>query len=99
MQFILCKFFCVQINIFTKVAVFCLNITCKTIFNLSFKIHFLKLSLGVNKGFYFEEGKKYSHLEAGAYCFEVLARAMIIKFKLNFVALNLMLKRTKTTKN
>ena len=57
MQFILCKVFCVQINIFTKVAVFCLNITCKTIFNLSFKTDFLKLSLGVNKGFYFEKGK------------------------------------------
>ena len=69
-------------NIFTKVAVFCLNITCKTIFILSFKIDILRLSLGVNKGFYFEEGKKYSHLEVGAHCFEVLARAMIIKFKL-----------------
>ena len=73
---------CIQINIFTKVAVFCLNITCKTIFILSFKKDFLKLPLGVNKGFYFEEGKNYSHLEAGAYCFEVLERAMIIKFKL-----------------
>lgn len=82
MQFILCKAFCIQINIFTKVAVFCLNITCKTIFILSFKKDFLKLPFGVNKGFYFEEGKKYSHLEAGAYCLELLARAMIIKFKL-----------------
>ena len=51
-------------------------------FILSFKKDFLKLPFGVNKGFYFEEGKKYSHLEAGAYCLEVLARAMIIKFKL-----------------
>ena len=81
-QFILCKVFCVQMNIFTKIAVFCLNITCKTIFILSFKIDFLKLSLGVNTGFYFEEDKKYSHLEVGAYCSEVLERAMIIKFKL-----------------
>ena len=71
-----------QINIFTEEVLFCLNITCKTIFILSFKKDFLKLPLGVNKGFYFEEGKNYSHLEAGAYCFEVLARAMIIKFKL-----------------
>ena len=81
------------------VADFCLNITCETIFILYFKINILRLSLGVNKGFHFEEGKKYSHLEVGAYCacFEVLARAMIIQT--NFVALNLMLKKQKQQKN
>ena len=46
----------------------------------------------------FQEGKKNSRAEVGAYYFEVLASAMIIKFKLT-VALNLMLKRAKTTTN
>ena len=45
----------------------------------------------------FEEGIKFSRVEVDADCFEVLARAMIMKFKLT-VALNLVLKRTKTTK-
>ena len=86
----------VEIDIFTKEVVFCLTITCKTIY-LIFK-DFLKLSLGANKDFWGGKiAKRDSRVEVNAYCFEALGRAMIIKFKLT-VALNLMFKRTKTTK-
>ena len=44
----------------------------------------------------FEEGiaKRDSRVDVYAYCFEALARAMVIKFKLT-VALNLMFKKNK----
>ena len=76
MQFILCKVFrSVEINIFTEEVVSRLHITCKTIFILSLNTleNFLSVSIKT-----FEKGKKNSRVEVDAYCFEVLARAMII---------------------
>ena len=64
-----------QINIFTEEVVFRLNITCKTIFILSLKTFKNFLSVSIKT---FEKGKKNSGVEVDAYCFEVLARAMII---------------------
>ena len=41
---------------------------------------FLKLSLGIKINKLFEKGKKKTHLEVDAYCFELLACPMVINF-------------------
>ena len=66
-----------QINVFTQEVV---DITWKSRFCLIFK-DFLELSLGI-KIKSFDKGKNNSRVEVDAYCFELLARVIIIKFNL-----------------
>ena len=89
-QFILCIVF----GSLHERVVFRLNKTWKTI--LSYLLRLFKTLSPCQQRLL--KRVKNSRVEVDAYCFEVLARAMVMKFKLT-VALNLMLKRTKTTKN
>ena len=64
-----------QVSICTEEVVFRLDITCKIIFVLSFiKIKTL------------EKGKKNCRVEVDAYCLELLAKAFLNKFLINFRA-------------